>query len=165
MNIALQITGRIQRLVEIRVMRFHSCRLQYNWIDQICSHNQDSIEICSVQQAEADRELLYTESWHLETHADWCAHWACMNCYTKFAILCWSHITMCWSQYHNVLHEDCLLNLEQPASTFCYNYSSLKENVHVSTAASQRNSELYFMSVILNVQQLLLNQIISDFSV
>ena len=28
----------------------------------MCDHNQDSIEICSVQQAGADRELLYTET-------------------------------------------------------------------------------------------------------
>ena len=70
MNITLQITGRVQRLVEIRVMRLHSCRLQYNWIDQMCSHNQDSIEICSAQQVEAGRELLYTETGSSE-HTHW----------------------------------------------------------------------------------------------
>ena len=32
-------------------------------------------------------------------------------------------------------HENHLLDLKQPASVFCYNYPSLKENVHVSTAA------------------------------
>ena len=62
MNIALQITDRIQKLIEIRVMRLCSCRLQYNQIDQTCDHNQDSIEICLVQQVRTDRELLYTES-------------------------------------------------------------------------------------------------------
>ena len=62
MNIALQVTDGVQELVEIRVMRLHSCRLQYNQIDQTCDHNQDNIEIYSVQQAEADRELLYIES-------------------------------------------------------------------------------------------------------
>ena len=71
MNIALQITDEIQKLVEIKVMRLHSCRLLYNQIDQTCNHNQDSIEICSAQQVKADEELLYTESWHFETHADW----------------------------------------------------------------------------------------------
>ena len=53
-------------------MRLHSCRLQYNQINQTCDYNQDSIEICSVQQVRADEELLYTESWHFEA----CAHWA-----------------------------------------------------------------------------------------
>ena len=79
MNIALQITGRVWELVEIRVMRLHSCRLLYNQIDQICSHNQNSIEICSAQQVEADRELLYTETdflkhmcWWMLT--DFCSH-------------------------------------------------------------------------------------------
>ena len=76
MNIALWVTGGIWRLVEIRVMRLHSCRLQYNQIDQTCNHNQDSIKICSAQQVRADRELLYTESWHFEMCADWYAHWA-----------------------------------------------------------------------------------------
>ena len=71
MNIALQITGRIQELVEIRVIELHSCKLQYNQIDQMCDHNQDSIEICSAQQARAGRGLLYTESWHFEARAGW----------------------------------------------------------------------------------------------
>ena len=62
MNIALQIADRVQKLVEIKVIEFCSCRLQYNQIDQMCSHNQNSIEICSAQQAEADEELLYTET-------------------------------------------------------------------------------------------------------
>ena len=43
-------------------MKLHSCRLQYNQIDQTCSHNQDSIEICSVQQVRTGEELLYTET-------------------------------------------------------------------------------------------------------
>ena len=76
MNIALQVAGEIQKLVEIRVMRLHSCKFQYNWIDQTCDHNQNNIEICSAQQVRAGRELLYTESWHFETHADWHACWA-----------------------------------------------------------------------------------------
>ena len=67
-NIALWITDEIWELVEIRVMRLCSCRLQYNQINQMCDHNQDNIEICSVQQVRTDRELLYTESWHFETH-------------------------------------------------------------------------------------------------
>ena len=120
MNIALWIADRIQKLVEIRVMKLHNCRLQYNWINQTCSHNQNNIEICSVQQVRADEELLYTESWHFETHVSWHTCWACMSCYTKSATSCWSHITMCWSQYHNVPHESCLLGLEQPANAFCY---------------------------------------------
>ena len=79
MNIALWVAGRIWELVEIRVMRFHSYRLQYNWINQTCDHNQDSIEICSAQQVRADRELLYTETgfskhmcWWVLT--DFCSH-------------------------------------------------------------------------------------------
>ena len=62
MDIALWVAGRIQGLVEIRVIGLHSCRLQYNQIDQTCSHNQDSIEICSAQQVRAGEELLYTET-------------------------------------------------------------------------------------------------------
>ena len=45
----------------------------------MCDHNQDSIEICSVQQAETDEELLYTETdfsehtcWQVLT--DFCSH-------------------------------------------------------------------------------------------
>ena len=123
MNIALQVTDRIQKLVEIKVIRLHSCKLQYNWINQMCDHNQDNIEICSAQQAETDRELLYTKSWHFEMHADWHACWACMSCYTKSATSCGLHITMCQSQYHSVLHESCLLDLKQPANAFCYTQS------------------------------------------
>ena len=62
MNIALWVADEVQKLVEIRIIELHSCRFQYNWIDQTCDHNWDSIEICSAQQAEADRELLYTET-------------------------------------------------------------------------------------------------------
>ena len=62
MNITLQIAGRIQRLVEIKVIRLYSCKLQYNQIDQTCSHNQNSIEICLIQQVRAGEELLYIES-------------------------------------------------------------------------------------------------------
>ena len=62
MNIALQVTGGVWGLVEIRVIGLCSCRLQYNQIDQTCGHNQDSIEICSAQQAGAGGELLYTET-------------------------------------------------------------------------------------------------------
>ena len=113
----------IQKSVEIRVMRLHRCRLQYYRISQTCSHNWDSIEICSAQQVRAGRELLYTESWYFETHTDWHACWAHMSCYTKSATLCWSHITMYQSQYHNVLCESCLLDLEQSVSAFCYIYS------------------------------------------
>ena len=95
MNIALWVADRVQKLVEIRVMRFCSCKLQYNQINQTCNHNQDNIEICSAQQVRADKELLYTKSWHFESHADWHACWACTSCYTKSATSCWSHITMC----------------------------------------------------------------------
>ena len=70
MNIALQVTDEVWELVEIRVIELHSCRLQYNWIDQTCSHNQDSIEICSAQQVRAGRELLYTETGFSE-HICW----------------------------------------------------------------------------------------------
>ena len=126
MNIALQITGRIQKLVEIKVMRLHSCKFQYNQINQMCNHNQDSIEICSAQQVKTGRELLYTESWHFEMHAGWHACWACMSCYTKSATSCWSHITMCQSHYHDVPCESCLLDLEQPASVFCYTLTECK---------------------------------------
>ena len=70
MNIALWVTDRVWRLVEIKIMKFHRCKLQYNQINQTCNHNQDSIEICSAQQVRADRELLYTESWYFEMHAE-----------------------------------------------------------------------------------------------
>ena len=36
----------------------------------MCDHNQDSIKICSAQQAETDEELLYTETDFSE-----CTHW------------------------------------------------------------------------------------------
>ena len=39
-------------------------------------------------------------------------------------------------------HEDHLLDLEQPASVFCYNYSSLKEDVCISTAALSGEFEI-----------------------
>ena len=80
MNIALWVTDEIQRLIEIRVIELHSCKLQYNQIDQMCDHNQDSIEICPVQQVRADEELLYTESWHFETHALTDAYWLLLSC-------------------------------------------------------------------------------------
>ena len=60
-------------------MRLCSCRLLYNWINQTCNHNQNSIEICSVQQAEADKKLLYTKTdfskhTHWQTLTDFCSH-------------------------------------------------------------------------------------------
>ena len=64
-----------EKCTEIRIMRFCRYRFQYYKTDQMCSHNQDSIEICSVQQAEIDEELLYTESWHFEAHIDWHTYW------------------------------------------------------------------------------------------
>ena len=64
MDIALRVAGGVRGLVEIRVIGLRSCRLQYNRIDQTCGHNQDSIEICSAQQAGAGGGLLYTGSWH-----------------------------------------------------------------------------------------------------
>ena len=79
MNIALQVAGIIWKLVEIKIIELHSCRLQYNWIDQTCDHNQDSIEICSAQQVRTDKKLLYTETdflkhmcWQMLT--DFCSH-------------------------------------------------------------------------------------------
>ena len=48
--------------IEIRIMRFHSCKFQYNWINQTCDYNQNNIKICSVQQVKTDRKLLYTET-------------------------------------------------------------------------------------------------------
>ena len=69
MNITLQVTDRIQKLVEIKVMKLYSCKLQYNQINQTCDHNQNNIEICLIQQVKTDRELLYTESWLFKTHA------------------------------------------------------------------------------------------------
>src|SRR5204863_8513005 len=60
MDIALRVAGGVRGLVGIRVMGLHSCRLQYNQIDQMCGHNRDSIEICSAQQAGAGGGLLYT---------------------------------------------------------------------------------------------------------
>ena len=86
----------------------------------MCGHNWDSIEICSAQQARAGGELLYTESRHFGAHASWRARWARTGRYTKSATSCWSHITMCRSQYHGVLRGSRLLGLEQPASAFCY---------------------------------------------
>ena len=60
-------------------MRLHSCRFQYNQINQTCNHNQNSIEICSIQQVRAGRELLYTETdfsehIHWQTFTDFCSH-------------------------------------------------------------------------------------------
>ena len=79
MNIALRAAGGIWELVEIRVIELHSCRLQYNQINQMCDHNQNNIEICSAQQVKADEELLYTETdfsrhtcWQMLT--DFCSH-------------------------------------------------------------------------------------------
>ena len=57
-------------------MRLCRYRLQYYRTNQTCSHNWNNIKICSIQQAETDKELLYTESWYFETHADWHACWA-----------------------------------------------------------------------------------------
>ena len=70
MNIALRVAGRVWGLVEIRVIELCSCKLQYHQIDQTCSHNQDSIEICLAQQAGTGEELLYTETGFLR-----CTHW------------------------------------------------------------------------------------------
>ena len=109
MNIALWITNKIQKLIEIKIMRLHNCKFQYNQINQMCDHNQNNIEICSAQQVRIDRKLLYTENWHFEMHVSWHACWACTSYYTKFTTLCWSHITMCWSQYHSVTYESCQL--------------------------------------------------------
>ena len=79
MNIILQVTNEIQKLIEIKIMRLCSCRLQYNQINQTCNHNQNSIEICSAQQVRAGEELLYTETgfsecmcWWMLT--DFCSH-------------------------------------------------------------------------------------------
>ena len=60
-------------------MKLHSCRLQYNWINQTCSHNQNNIEICSAQQVRTDEELLYTktdfsEYIHWWAFTDFCSH-------------------------------------------------------------------------------------------
>ena len=70
MNIALWVTDKVQKLVEIKVIELHSCKFQYNQIDQMCSHNWNSIEICSIQQVRTDRELLYTETGFSE-HTCW----------------------------------------------------------------------------------------------
>ena len=70
MNIALQIADRVWKLIKIKVIELHSCRLQYNWIDQTCDHNQDSIEICWTQQVRTDRKLLYTET-DFSEHTCW----------------------------------------------------------------------------------------------
>jgi len=40
----------------------------------MCDHNQDVIEICSAQQAEADRELLYRMLSRLLTDLDLCTY-------------------------------------------------------------------------------------------
>ena len=112
MNIILWVADKIWKLIEIKVIELCSYKFQYNWINQTCDHNQDSIEICSVQQAEADRELLYTKSWHFEAHTSWHACWTYTGCYTKSTTSCWSHITMCWSHYHSVSCESHLLDLE-----------------------------------------------------
>ena len=79
MNIALWVTDRIWELVEIKIMKLHSCKLQYNQINQTCNHNQNNIEICSTQQVRADRKLLYIETdflkctcWWMLT--DFCSH-------------------------------------------------------------------------------------------
>ena len=79
MNIALWVADEIQELVEIKIIELCNCRFQYNWINQTCDHNQDNIEICSTQQAEADRKLLYTETDFSECMCWWiltdsCSH-------------------------------------------------------------------------------------------
>ena len=84
MNIALQIAGKIQKLVEIKIIELHSCKLQYNQINQTCDYNQDNIEICSAQQAEADEELLYTET-------DFSKH-ICWQMLTDFCFYVNSHV-------------------------------------------------------------------------
>jgi len=43
-----------------KIIGLRSCRLQYYRTGQMCGHNQDSIEICSAQQARAGGGLLYT---------------------------------------------------------------------------------------------------------
>ena len=70
MNIILQVTDKIQKLVEIKVMKLCSCKFQYNQINQMCNYNQNNIEICSTQQVKADEELLYTETDFLR-HMHW----------------------------------------------------------------------------------------------
>ena len=37
-------------------------KTQWDQIKQTCDHNQNNIEICSTQQAETNRKLLYTKT-------------------------------------------------------------------------------------------------------
>jgi len=68
--------------------------------------------------------------------------WIHTDCYIEFIILCWLHITMCWSQYHDVSYKNCLLDLKWLVSVFCYNYFFFKENVHISTFVSFEKFEI-----------------------
>ena len=84
------------KVSEIKVIELCSCRLQYNWIDQMCDHNQDSIEICSAQQVRADKELLYTKTdflrhTHWQTLTDFCFHASSHvdNVTSLIMLLCW----------------------------------------------------------------------------
>ena len=69
----------VGRALRDKIIELCSCRLQYYRTDQTCNHNQDSIEICSIQQVRTDRELLYTETDFSEfmcwqTFTDFCSH-------------------------------------------------------------------------------------------
>ena len=61
-NIILQIADEIQKLIEIKIIKFCSCKFQYNQINQTCDYNQNNIEICLIQQVKIDKKLLYTKN-------------------------------------------------------------------------------------------------------
>ena len=65
-------------------MRFCRCKFQYYKINQMCNHNQNSIEICSAQQVRTDRELLYTKT-------DFLRH-TCWQTFTDFHSHAGSHV-------------------------------------------------------------------------
>ena len=79
-----------------KIIELHSCRFQYYRTGQMCSHNQDSIEICSVQQVRTDRGLLYTEAdfsehMHWQMLTDFCSHAGSHvdNAALLITLLCW----------------------------------------------------------------------------
>ena len=66
----------------------------------MCDYNQNNIEICSIQQVRADRELLYIESWHLKhVLTDMLTELAWVTILNL--LLCTDHISQCAD--HNIM--------------------------------------------------------------
>ena len=130
----------------------------------MCDHNQDSIEICSAQQ------VRLIKNYYIQK-ADTLKH-VCQQVLTDSCSHAGSHVdnTTLLILYQAVLLEICICFECQTKSKavsrmFYYNYSSLKENVCIFTCALFENLKSCFVSIVLNIQQLLLSQIILSFSV